>query len=239
MSNIDLQKMSDFLAKYIAYMALILIVTVFGILVPDRFLTWANLGVVLQNSAVLSVVAMGITFVIIAGSIDLSVGSIMAFSGAIAATFTPQLGAWSFTFAPIIGLGLGLINGLIFTRAKIPSFVVTLGMLSMARGATVIYSGGSPVRIPLDSDYYFFGTPPVPVLMVLIIAIIMSSLLHFTTFGRYIFAIGGDEDKARVLGLPCDLVKVWIYVLCGLLADRRRNCNLASWLRQSDNRIWL
>jgi ribose/xylose/arabinose/galactoside ABC-type transport system permease subunit len=207
-----------FLSRYIAYVALVAVVVIFGILAPDRFLTMNNLGIVLQNSAVLCVVAIGITFIIIGGSIDLSVGSLMAFSGAVTASMVPSMGVWAFVVGPVVGGCLGAINGAIFVLGRIPSFVVTLGMLSIARGFTVIFTGGAPVPIPLSSDYYIFGTPPYPFLIAAVVGIIMGLLLLFTTFGRYTFAIGGDEEKSRVLGIPVDGVKFAMFTISGALS---------------------
>lgn len=209
---------AEFVARYIAYLALVVVIVVFGLLVPERFLTLANLAVILQNSAVLCVVAIGITFIIIGGSIDLSVGSIMALSGAITASFTPMLGAWAFPIAPVVGALLGGVNGAVFVFGRIPSFVVTLGMLSMARGATVMFTGGRPVAIPLDSEFYLFGTPPMPFVIVVVVAIVAACLLAFTTFGRYTLAIGGDEEKTRILGVPVDGVKFAMFTISGAMA---------------------
>jgi ribose/xylose/arabinose/galactoside ABC-type transport system permease subunit len=209
---------SGVLSRYIAYLALILLVIFFGSLAPERFLTTGNLGVILQNSAVLSVVAIGVTFIIIGGSIDLSVGSNMAFSGVIAASLTATLGAAAFFVAPVIGAMIGVINGCLFVWGRIPSFVVTLGMLSMARGATVLYTNGSPVSIPLNSDFYVFGTPPVPFVIVVILGVIATFLLRYTTFGRYVLAIGGDEEKSRIVGVPVAGVKFAMFVFCGMMA---------------------
>jgi ribose/xylose/arabinose/galactoside ABC-type transport system permease subunit len=212
------REVSDFLARYVAYFALIVVVIIFGVLSPERFLTLGNLGVVLQNSAVLAIVSIGITFIIIGGSIDLSVGSVMALSGAIAATFAGDWGAYAIILAPIVGALLGAINGAVFVLFRIPSFVVTLGMLSIARGTTVIYTGGSPISIPLSSRFDIFGVPPTPFLMAAGVAIVMGALLAFTTFGRYTFAIGGDEEKTRVLGVPVRSVKFAMFTLSGALA---------------------
>lgn len=214
----DSFRLGEFLSRYVAYLALIAVVAVFGMLSPDRFLTFSNLGVVLQNSAVLAIVAIGVTFIIIGGSIDLSVGSVMAFSGAIAASLAGDWGAFAIVLAPLIGLLLGAINGTIFVFARIPSFVVTLGMLSIARGATVIFTGGSPVSIPLTSSFEIFGIPPMPFWIAAGVAVVMGALLAFTTFGRYIFAIGGDEEKTRILGVPVDKVKFAMFALSGALA---------------------
>ena len=211
-------KLGEFLARYVAYFALIAVVVVFGILSPDRFLTFGNLGVVLQNSAVLAIVAIGITFIIIGGSIDLSVGSIMAFSGAIAATFAGSSAVYAVIFAPVVGALIGAINGAVFVFFRIPSFVVTLGMLSIARGLTVIYTNGTPISIPLNSRFDFYGIPPIPFWITAGVAVVMSGLLMLTTFGRYTFAIGGDEDKTRILGVPVRAVKFAMFVLSGALA---------------------
>jgi len=208
----------DFLSRYVAYLALALVIIVFGVLAPDRFLTNGNLEVVLQNTAVLCIVAIGMTFIIIGGSIDLSVGSVMALSGAITASFTAALGAWAFVVSPIIGTILGVISGCIFVFGRIPSFVVSLGMLSMARGATILYTGGTPVSIPLDSAFYVFGTPPAPFIIAAVTAVVAAALMRYTTFGRYTYAIGGDEEKSRILGVPVDGVKIAMFVLSGLCA---------------------
>ena len=210
--------LAGFLRHYIAYVALLCLVVIFGLLAPQQFLTLANLGVILQNSAVLSIVAIGITFVIIAGSIDLSVGSVMALSGAIAAMFSGGLSGYAFFIAPVVGGLVGAINGGLFVLGKIPSFVVTLGMLSMARGVTVILTGGAPVPVPFESSLYQFGTPPIPFVLVVIVALIAAFFLMSTTFGRYCFAIGGDEEKARILGVSVDRMKFTIFVLSGALA---------------------
>jgi ribose/xylose/arabinose/galactoside ABC-type transport system permease subunit len=208
----------EFLSRYIAYLALAVVVVVFGILAPDRFLTTANLGVVLQNTAVLCIVAIGITFIIIGGSIDLSVGSAMALSGAVAASFTAQFGAWAFVASPLVGLAIGVVNGCLFVFGRIPSFVVSLGMLSMARGATVLFTGGTPVQIPLDSNFFVYGTPPWPFVIAAVTAVLATALLRYTTFGRYTYAIGGDEEKSRILGVPVNGVKIAMFVLSGFFA---------------------
>lgn len=211
-------RVGRFLSGYIAYVALVAVVVIFGILSPDRFLTTNNLGIVLQNTAVLCVVSIGITFIIIGGSIDLSVGSIMALSGAVTASTVSSLGVWAFVVGPLVGGLLGAINGTIFVIGRIPSFVVTLGMLSIARGFTIIFTGGAPVPISLTSDYYIFGTPPYPFLIAVAVAIVMALLLLFTTFGRYTFAIGGDEEKSRILGIPVDSVKFAMFTISGMLS---------------------
>lgn len=210
--------LGDILSRYIAYIALVVVVATFSILAPDRFLTTYNLGVVLQNSAVLAIVAIGITFIIIAGSIDLSVGSVMAFAGAVTAALAVEWNAWAFIAAPLVGAVLGGVNGAIFVFGRIPSFVVTLGMLSIARGLTVLFTGGRPIPIPLGSDFDMFGIPPVPFTIATVVAVTLGLLLAFTTYGRYTYAIGGDEEKTRILGVPVDRVKFAMFTISGALA---------------------
>lgn len=218
MDRIRLSGFGEFASRYIAYIALAVVVVTFSILAPDRFLTTYNLGVILQNSAVLAIVAIGITFIIIAGSIDLSVGSVMAFAGAVTAALAVEWNAWAFIAAPLVGAALGGVNGAVFVFGRIPSFVVTLGMLSIARGLTVLFTGGRPIPIPLGSNFDMFGIPPVPFIIAVIVAVTLGLLLAFTTYGRYTYAIGGDEEKTRILGVPVDRVKLAMFTISGALA---------------------
>jgi len=208
----------DFLARHIAYLALVLVVLIFAMLAPERFLTLDNLGTVLQNSTVLALVAIGLTFVIIGGSIDLSVGSVMALAGVCAAWAIPHLGMWAFVAAMLAGAVIGAINGGLFVWGRIPSFVVTLGMLSVVRGAVVILTDGTPVPVGLTSPYNHLGDPPMPLMVMAAFAVLMALLLKFTTFGRYVYAIGGDEEKTRMLGVPVRGVQFAMFVMAGLMA---------------------
>lgn len=209
---------SDILGRYIAYAALIVLIVFFGLLAPSLFLTRGNFETILQNSAVQCVVAIGMTFVILIGSIDLSVGSNMALTATLAAMASNQIGSSAFFLTPLIGALIGLTNALVFVHGRIPSFVVTLGSLSVARGLTLIISNGTPVPIPFDGLFSDIGIPPVPIFIVIGLALVASFVLLKTTFGRYTFAIGGDEDKASMLGLPVNGVKIAVFTMSGALA---------------------
>ena len=211
-------KTSDFIGRYIAYTALIVLIIFFGLLAPSLFLTVGNFATILQNSSVQCVVAIGMTFVILIGSIDLSVGSNMALTATIAAMASTQIGGAAFFLTPFIGGLIGLVNALVFVYGRIPSFVVTLGMLSIARGLTLIITNGAPIPIPFSGLFSDIGIPPVPILIVIGLALVASFVLLKTSFGRYTFAIGGDEDKANVLGLPVKKVKIIVFTLSGALA---------------------
>jgi ribose/xylose/arabinose/galactoside ABC-type transport system permease subunit len=208
----------EFVGRYIAYAALVVLVVFFGAMAPDLFLTRGNFGVILQNSAVQCVVAIGMTFVIMIGSIDLSVGSVMALVGTLAAMASNHIGGAAFFLTPVIGLIAGYINAVVFVYGRIPSFVVTLGMLSVARGLVLVIGQGWPVPIPFYGLFSDVGIPPVPILIVLGLALVASFALTRTAFGRYTLAIGGDEEKARMLGLPVNRVKIIVFCLSGALA---------------------
>ncbi|HTO67646.1 MAG TPA: ABC transporter permease [Bradyrhizobium sp.] len=211
-------KALDFIGRYIAYAALVVLVIFFGVTAPSVFLTRGNFEVILQNSAVQCVVAIGMTFVILIGSIDLSVGSVMALVGTLSALASTEIGGSAFFLTPLIGLVIGYVNGAVFVYGRIPSFVVTLGMLSIARGLVLIIGGGWPVPIPFDGLFANVGIPPVPIYIVIGLALVAAFVLNHTTFGRYALAIGGDEEKARMLGLPVNKVKIIIYCMSGALA---------------------
>ena len=211
-------KLSDLLGRYIAYAALLVLIVFFGAMAPNLFLTRNNFEVILQNSAVQCVVAIGMTFVILIGSIDLSVGSTMALVGTLAALASNHIGGAAFFLTPLFGVVIGLVNAVVFVYGRIPSFVVTLGMLSVARGLVLIIGQGWPVPIPFNGLFSDVGIPPVPIYIVVALALVASFLLTKTTFGRYAFAIGGDEEKARTLGLPVNRVKIIVFAMSGALA---------------------
>jgi ribose/xylose/arabinose/galactoside ABC-type transport system permease subunit len=211
-------KPSDIVGKYIAYAALVVLVIFFGATAPSYFLTLDNFETILQNSAVQCVVAIGMTFVILIGSIDLSVGSNMALVGTLAALASIHIGGAAFFLAPVIGLVIGLVNAVVFVYGRIPSFVVTLGMLSVARGLVLIIGAGYPVPIPFNGLFADVGIPPVPFFIVIALAFVAWFVLSNMAFGRYVFAIGGDEDKARELGLPVNQVKIIVFAISGMLA---------------------
>jgi ribose/xylose/arabinose/galactoside ABC-type transport system permease subunit len=209
---------SDIVGKYIAYAALVVLIAFFGATAPSFFLTPNNFETILQNSAVQCVVAIGMTFVILIGSIDLSVGSNMALVGTLSALASNHIGGAAFFLAPLIGLVIGLVNAIVFVYGRIPSFVVTLGMLSVARGLVLVIGHGWPVPIPFTGLFADVGIPPVPFFIVIALALVASFALTRMAFGRYVFAIGGDEDKSRELGLPVNQVKIIVFAISGMLA---------------------
>lgn len=200
-------------------------------LLSDRFLTVGNGLIVLQQSTVLLVAALAMTFVIVNGSIDLSVGSIVALSALAAAAASSQLGALAIVPAVLVGLACGLVNGVLFAYGKIPSFIVTLGTLVIYRGVVLLYTRGAPVSI---SDPGFlqvyasrsFGIPH-SVLIALVALVLVAVVFNHTVFGREVRAVGGGERVALLSGIPVNRVKLGVFVLCGTL------CGLAGLLQAS------
>lgn len=207
------------------------IVVVFALMViilslaTKSFLTSGNIINVLRQASAQMVVSIGMTFVLILGGIDLSVGSVACLAGTMAAGFMVNNGFNTFAgilASLIIGIFAGVINGLISSKLKIPPFIATLAMMSTARGASLIYSGGYPISGLPDSALYLgrgyvLGTP-VPVIFMIVAVILAWVTLSKTKFGRYVYAIGGNEEAARLSGIKINLVKTYVYAICGLSA---------------------
>jgi ribose/xylose/arabinose/galactoside ABC-type transport system permease subunit len=206
-------------ARYIPFLALILLLVGFGIAESERFLTVRNAQIILLQSAVLIIVGLGMTFVIIAGSIDLSVGSLVAVAAMLSAAAANQSGlVGGLTVALLVGAAAGLVNGLVFTVLRVPSFIATLGMLSVARGFTIIYSGGAPIPIQDAGQVLRLGTWPAPVFVAALAVVVCQVIYRLTPFGRYVQGIGGNERVALLSGVPVDRTKTLIFVLSGLMA---------------------
>ncbi len=189
-----------------------------------HFLTAANLLNVVEQSAIIGIIAVGMTFVIITAGIDLSVGSLVALSGIAFGTAAHQ--GVPLPLAAGIGLGTGMVcgtlNGLLITIGRLPPFIATLGMMSMARGAALMLSDGRPISgYPEGFRLLATGNAlgiPVPVLLMLALYGTAHFLLRRTTFGRYTYAIGGNEEAATLSGINVRLNKTLVYSLSGLLS---------------------
>lgn len=214
--------------------ALALMVVAMTVL-SDNFATSDNLFNVMRQVSVNLCISVGMTLVILTGGIDLSVGSILAFSGAVAAglfkwgiSLTGVDTFVGFTFfgvaivALILGGALGWFNGLMITRFKVPPFVATLAMLTMARGFTMLYTGGFPIT-GLGETFSFIGTGwwlgiPMPVWISLGVIALAIFFVKKTKTGRYIYAIGGNERATLLSGINVKRVKIIVYSLAGVLS---------------------
>jgi ribose transport system permease protein len=214
------------------FLVLIGMIVVFSVLQFEQFLTVANGRNIATDAAVLLVVATGLTYVVITAGIDLSVGSVLVFSSVVAARAMNAVGggdSWGVIIVGLLvglaaGLGWGILNGFLVAKAKIPSFIVTLGTLGMALGAALLITGGVDERdVPFKlvetiGTGRLFDQIPYLVLIAAVIALIFGIILAQTRFGRYTYAIGSNEEGVRRAGVNVDLHLIKVYALCGGLA---------------------
>jgi ribose/xylose/arabinose/galactoside ABC-type transport system permease subunit len=214
----------QFLSRYAILIAFLVLIIVMAVLSP-AFLKITNIMNILRQTSINGIVAVGMTFVIILAGIDLSAGSVLALAAVVATSF-----AHPGTFPVIVPVTLGLmtgavcgfINGVIIAGRKIAPFIVTLGMMTIARGAALVYTNGRPV-IELSDGYNtiggsYFLNIPVPVIIFIFIVISGWFLLSRTVFGRHVYATGGNKTAAELSGIITGRVTVWVYTLAGLLA---------------------
>ena len=189
-----------------------------------HFLTVPNLLNVAQQTSINAIVAVGMTFVIISGGIDLSVGSIVALSGVALGAALQGGHALPVALAIALGTGVtcGLVNGAIISWGGLPPFIVTLGMMSIVRGAALVFTEGRPVS-GFDPPFrslaagQLFGVPA-PVIVTMAVYVVAHVVLTRTTFGRYVYAIGGNEEATRLAGVSVRFHKTMIYAVSGLMS---------------------
>ncbi len=213
----------------------LMIMAVAMTILSDKFATSDNLFNVARQISVNLCISVGMTMVILTGGIDLSVGSILAFTGAIAAGLIKNgievEGAnlfFGFTLLGVLIISLaaggilGWFNGFMITKFKVPPFVATLAMLTIARGLTMLYTKGFPVT-QLGNDFDFIGTGwfagvPMPVWISILVIVVSVFFMNKTRTGRYIYAIGGNERAALLSGVKVNRVKVIVYIIAGVLS---------------------
>lgn len=194
-------------------------------LTTARFLTIQNLMIIVTQVSINALLAFGVTFVIITGGIDLSIGSMVAVTGVVAATFAHP-DEYPVVVPVVVGLLAGLLfgafNGFVVTRSKVPPFIVTLGTMTIGRGLALILSKGRPVS-NLSDAFNFIGGGKIMGVPTLIIILVLAFIgctvvLRKTVLGRYMYAVGGNEQAARASGIELSTVKMIVYTLCGGLA---------------------
>lgn len=206
-------------------LGLLLIIIIISFMSPS-FLTATNIFNVLRQVSISALIAFGMTFVILTGGIDLSVGSTLALTGAISAGLLA--GGMDPFLAMLIGLllgaVLGAVNGFIIAKGKVAPFIATLATMTIYRGLTLVYTDGKPVSGLGDSlafqmfgKGYFLGIP-VPVITMLIAFLVLYFILRKTTFGRRVYAIGGNKEASRLSGINVDRITIAVYSLTGMLA---------------------
>lgn len=209
---------------HVTYIIFLIIIGFFLIFAPN-FATWNTAGAVGRITAVVTIMAVGMTFVIVCGEIDLSVGSHVSFAAMVVAMllYNDVPGWIASPLVLLLGACVGAINGIVVTKLRIPSFLVTLGMLSVLRGLALSFTGSMPVPI-VDPGYVSVlagGTLvgiPAPIWWTLATVIVGFYLLHMSVFGKRALATGGNTIAARFSGINTDLIRIISFALCGVTA---------------------
>lgn len=221
--------MNRWLIRLAPVLGLVLVVAVFALLsdAPAQYLSVRNLRIVLAQTVIVALGAIGMTIIIVSGGIDLSVGSTIALTGVVTAVLLRDGSAPIVAVAAGVAVGglVGLVNGLAITRLKVMPFIATLGMLGVARGLAKWMADQQTVNFPATWVNELAVTFPTPswllvapgVWLTILLAVAATIVLRNTVFGRRVFAIGSNEAAARACGVPTDRLKVWIYGLSGLL----------------------
>lgn len=207
--------------------ALLVLIAIVSAISPG-FFTVANLLNILQQTSVNAIMAAGMTLVILTSGIDLSVGALLALTGAVAASLVGLEINGLVAVAASLALGafIGGITGTIVAKGKVQAFIATLVMMLLLRGITMVYTDGSPVSTGFNENadlfgWFGIGRPlgiPTPVWLMAIVFLAVWYMLHHTRQGRYIYALGGNEAATRLSGISVDRVKIIVYTLCGMLA---------------------
>ncbi len=225
------------LGRFAPLLFLVTLMVVFTLAEP-RFLSWLNAFNVMRQISITGLIALGMTFVILTGGIDLSVGSVVALAGLVAASLAKGSSGNTLSLdttvvagypvwvaagaAALVGLAAGLLQGAAITMLNVPPFVVTLGGLSAFRGAALLYSGGGPISA-FDAPYRYWGqgrigAVPVPVILFLGAAVLCHVVLRYTRYGRHVYAVGGNAEAARLSGLDVRMLTWSVYLIVGLFA---------------------
>ncbi|WP_066189567.1 ABC transporter permease subunit [Gracilibacillus timonensis] len=212
--------------EMLTFLGFILLCIVFSV-ASSEFLTGTNISNIFRQVSINGIMAVGMTFVILTGGIDLSVGSVMAFSGTIMAGLMINSGLppiLAILLGILLGAAIGYINGVFVAYAKIPAIIVTLAMMEIARGAALLYTGGYPLSGLSDSFTflgrgYLFGIIPMPVVIMAIVFLIAYLILNHLPLGRYIYALGGNEEAVRLSGIKVKRIKAFVYLISGITAS--------------------
>lgn len=221
--NVDNRKIWLVARKYATLFILVIFLIAMAFL-SDRFFTFKNLTNVGRQISLNAILALGMTLVIISGGIDLSVGGVCALGCCVCAKILNSTGSSLLAIAVVllIGLAVGAFNGFVVSKTGIAPFIVTLSTVSIIRGITLVMTNASPMPIS-NAAFKFIGQGtllgiPFPIYITLILAIITAFVMNKTVFGRYVYAIGGNERSAVVAGIQVKKVKISVYMVSGFLA---------------------
>ncbi len=218
----------ELLVKYKSLLGLVLLIAVVSILNPS-FLSPKNIMNILRQTSVNAVIAAGMTFVILTGGIDLSVGSILGISGAVCASIlvSGQNVVIAVLAALVVGAVVGFLNGFIISKGKLQPFIATLATMTVLKGLTLVYTNGNPITLGSNELAMSFGKIgggtilgiPTPAMIMILVFMVCYYILHNTKMGRYTYALGSNEEATKLSGLNTDKIKIWVYTISGILAS--------------------
>lgn len=216
------RRLARFLARYGPLVGLAVLMAAMAVATP-QFVSLGNLTNLARQVSINAIIAAGMTFVIVTGGIDLSVGSLVALTGCAGMLAIDRTG-WDpagLLVALLVGAGAGAANGAAVAWGRMPPFLATLAGLTVFRGLALVSTGGSPV-IRLEGGYRWIGQGfvlgiPVPVVLMVLVMVALHVLLTRTAFGAHVYAVGGNEEASRLSGVAVTWTRFWVYVLCGLL----------------------
>ncbi len=216
-----------YLKRYQSAIGLLLFSIIISFL-NDRFLTWGNILNVLRQTSINSIIAAGMTFVVLTGGIDLSVGSTLAFTGAVAAML---IGSGYPTIVAVIGALLvgamvGFFSGFVISKGKVQPFIATLAMMTIFRGATLVLTDGRPISTGYEANAAAFskigngyiGFIPIPIIIMVSVFVLGYFILKHTIIGRYVYALGGNEEATKLSGVNVDRIKIFVFATSGFFA---------------------
>ena len=220
MKKIDISKFQSLIG--------LIVFSVIVAFINSRFMTTSNILNILRQTSINAVIATGMTFVILTGGIDLSVGSMLGFSGAVAAMMLAS-GVDSIIAIPvalIVGLVVGALNGVLISKGKLQPFIVTLATMTMLRGATLVFTDRKPIGTGFEANsklFAWFGNGyvlgiPVPIIVIIVTFLVALFVLTQTKIGRYVYALGGNEEATKLSGISTDKVKIFVYAISGMMA---------------------
>jgi ribose/xylose/arabinose/galactoside ABC-type transport system permease subunit len=213
-------------SKYGIYIAFFVIFIILSVL-SNNFLSFNNILNVLRQVSFNGILALGMTFVIITGGIDLSVGSTLAFAGLVSMNFSVQdQNPLPLILAVLIGMAMGAIigfaNGIFVSKFKLAPFIATLSTMTIVRGMCLVFSNGRPIINPTEEfsmiGQGYIGSISIPVIIFIVLIVVCVLLLHYSRYGRHVLAIGGNEVAAKASGLNVAKIKISVYTLSGLFA---------------------
>ncbi|MGA2547662.1 MAG: ABC transporter permease [Rectinemataceae bacterium] len=215
------RKVEIVVMDYVSILSIVILV-VFFTAMNKNFLNAMNIRNMLTDISPLLVMGCGVTFVLLIGSIDLSIGAVCSCAAVILAVLFPLIGSWAYLFALLYGALAGLINGVVFTRVRLPSFIATLGAMSVWQSVAYLMSGGAPLQISVKNWHFIgwasikFGVLSMSLILALMVLAIFYVVQQRTRMGKYSFAIGANERAARLAGVNIRLTKIGVFTVCGL-----------------------